>query len=64
MVGDTENSMRSRGGVRQGKSGAWIFPVHPKEKVRNKQMKELDSELAEVRKIKEELTELRDSLKE
>lgn len=50
------------GAVRQRSSGALIFPVHPQEAVREKKMEELDKELAEVRKLKEELIELKDSL--
>lgn len=56
--------MMSQGGRRQGSSGAWIFPVNPKEKERKLKMKELDVELDEVRKLKEELVELRDNLTE
>lgn len=51
-----------QGAVRQKGSGALIFPVHPKEAEREKKMKDLDKELAEVRKLKEELIELKDNL--
>ena len=62
MAGEIENRMLAMGARKQSASGAWLFPEHPQEKARRNTMKELETELDEVRKLKEELLELKDNL--
>lgn len=62
MFTTNEDRMIVQGGSKQPSSGAWIFPVHPDEKKRKSQIKELDKELEEVRQLKQELQQLKDNL--
>ena len=47
-----------RGSKRDRKSGALIFPVHPRDIERIKKEEELDKEIEEVRVLKEELKQI------
>jgi len=51
------------GSQRQRESGALIFPVHPKQREAERNREDLARELAEVRKLKEELMELKKELR-
>lgn len=46
-----------RGSKRDRKSGALIFPIHPRDIERIKKEEELDKEIEEVRVLKRELQE-------
>ena len=47
-----------RGSKRDRKSGALIFPIHPRDIERIKKEEELDKEIEEIRELKEELKQL------
>lgn len=47
-----------RGSKRDRKSGALIFPIHPRDIERIKKEEELDKEIEEVRELKKELQDI------
>lgn len=53
-----------QGSKRDRKSGALLFPVHPRELEAYRKREEIDNELEEIKKLKEELIELKKSFTE